>query len=184
MRMLIATMALFFICSVANASPTVQITCSDVTRLYNPDVIQQISEKINEKLSKDFTIVTDSPNAEYSIEVSITSCGLGKLVNNGIGTAMSLGGSAASSWISPFGGSLIGALGFIHSTKAVFIISANVNVNHLGDKKVFYKHNFIGRSDIGKSRELTDEVLTATIEKFSDNIAKKLKRKLIRNQES
>ena len=173
MRMLITTMALLFICSVANASPTVQITCSDVTRLYNPDVIQQISEKINEKLSKDFTIVTDSPNAEYSIEVSITSCGLGKLVNNGIGTAMSLGGSAASSWISPFGGS-----------KAVFIISANVNVNHLGDKKIFYKHNFIGRSDIGKSKELTDEVLATTIEKFSDNIAKKLKRKLIRNPES
>ncbi len=158
--------------STAGAAPTIELSLRDDVKLYSPELIALLNDQLRGRLDGSFEF-TDAP--EYKIEVFVLNMGIGKLVNNGLATTISLGGSFASLFVEPLSGSSLGALGWVHATKPVFAISVNVKVIRLSDGKVLYNKNRLGRSNIAKKDERPPlKVIEDAIDDTVDTIARPL----------
>ena len=158
--------------STASAAPKIELSLREDVGLYNEEIVNSLDERLRDKLSRHFDL---SAEPEYKVEVFILSMGMGKLVNNGLATTISLGGSFASLFVSPLSGSSLGALGWVHATKPVFAVSVHVKVTRVSDGEVLHNVNRLGRSNIAKKDERPPrQVIEDAIEDAADTIARPL----------
>ena len=70
MRIFVLVLMLLINCSVAAAyTPKIFIEVSDETALYNPEIIQKLSEKLSEQLTiENKFIITNREEADYLIK--------------------------------------------------------------------------------------------------------------------
>ena len=175
MRSLILTLILFLNSSLALAyTPAIAIDITDDTGLYNPEIIQKLTEDLTTQLTVDNKfIITDKESADYLIEGKIGGMGIGRLLNNVMGTAFTLGGSASSLYISPFTGPVISAVGFAQTQKNVFAIAVRIEVIRTTDNKVMRRSAFLGRTNLKKTA-MSNEVLDKTIDNTAELISKRM----------
>ena len=175
MRSLILTLILFLNSSLALAyTPAIAIDITDDTGLYNPEIIQKLTEDLSTKLTVDNKfIITDKESADYLIEGKIGGMGIGRLLNNVMGTAFTLGGSASSLYISPFTGPVISAVGFAQTQKNVFAIAVRVEIIRTADNKVMRRSAFLGRTNLKKTA-MSNGVLDKTIDNTAELISKRM----------
>ena len=172
MKKFLLTMMMALMFSTAEAAPAVELSLRDDVKLYSPELIASLNDQLRGRLDGTFEF-TDAP--DYTIEVLILNMGIGKLVNNGLATTISLGGSFASLFVEPLSGSSLGALGWVHATKPVFAISVNVKVIRNSDGEVLYNKNRLGRSNIAKKDERPQlKVIEDAIDDTVETIAKPL----------
>ena len=156
----------------AEAAPKVELSLRDDVGVYSAELIASLEDQLKGKLNGALEF-SDAP--DYRIEVFVLNMGIGKLVNNGLATTISLGGSFASLFVEPLSGSSLGALGWVHATKPVFAISVNVKVIRLSDGEIVYNHDRLGRSNIAKKDERPPlKVIEDAIEDTVETIAKPL----------
>ena len=153
-------------------TPTLSIDITDDTILYNPNIIQRLNEKLIENLSVDDKfIITNKEEADYIVEGRITGIGIGQLVNNPLGTAFTISGSASSLFISPFAGPVIGGVGLLQTRKNVFAVAVHIRIINSANKKIVKNKGFLGRTNL-KETPLSQEILNNTIDQTAENITK------------
>ena len=156
----------------AEAAPKVELSLRDDVGVYSAELIASLEDQLKGKLNGALEFA-DAP--DYKIEVFVLNMGIGKLVNNGLATTISLGGSFASLFVEPLSGSSLGALGWVHATKPVFAISVNVKVIRLSDGEIVYNHDRLGWSNIAKKDERPPlKVIEDALEDTVETIAKPL----------
>ena len=160
--------------SIASAyTPKIFVEISDENALYNPEIILKLTENLNSQLtSENKFIVTSKEDADYFICGKIAGMGIGQLVNNPIGTAYTLSGSAASIFVSPFAGPIIGGIGMMQIRKNVFAIAVEINIIRCSDDQVVKKLAFLGKTNL-KKISMSREVLYNTISDAAEIIAKR-----------
>ena len=160
-------------CSIVSAyTPTVAIDIADDIAIYNSDIVQRLNEDLIANLSVDKKfIITDKEEADFIIEGKILGMGTGQLVNNPLGTAFTLSGSAASLFMSPFTGPVIGGIGLLQTRKHVFAIGVGIHVIRNSDKMIVKKKAFLGRTNLNKVL-LSPEVLNSTVDQTAEIISK------------
>ena len=169
-------------CSSASAyTPTISLEISDDHSIYNPEIVQKLVENLTDKLAaEDKFIITDSNEADYRIEGKVIGIGTGKLVSNPMGTAYTISGSAASLFISPFTGPVIGGIGLMQTRKHVFAIGVLIDIIRTADDKVVKRRAFLGRTNLKKSKlsqEVIDSTIVQTTELISTYLVKDVNRK-------
>ena len=167
--------------SVAAYTPTISLEITDDHNIYNPEIVQKLVENLTDKLTaEDKFIMTDSKEADYLIEGRVIGIGTGKLVSNPMGTAYTISGSAASLFISPFTGPVIGGVGLMQTRKNVFAIGVLVDIIRTADGKVVKRRAFLGRTNLKKiklSQEVIDSTIVQTTELISTYLVKDVSRK-------
>ena len=163
-------------------APKVYIEITDPVGMYNPGIVQKLNENLKEDLNVDEKfIITEKEEADFVIEGRVVAIGIGRLLNNVMGTSFTMVGSASSLFISPFTGPVISAAGFAQTQKNVFAIAVRVNVIRLNDNKVVRRSAFLGRTNL-KKKEFNNEILDDTIKNTSELISKKLIKDVSRNK--
>lgn len=163
-------------CSIVSAyTPKVAVRMIDTEKIYNPQIVESLTDSLIEKLLVDekFIVYTDEDQADYIIEGKIAGMGNGALVNDAVGNSFSIGGSASSIFISPFGGPLLGGFGILQTRKNVFAIAVRVSVIRSDDDKIILKRSFLGRTNL-KKQKMSQEILLKTINHTTELIAKRL----------
>ena len=154
--------------------PKITVEFIDDNEIYNPAIIQKLGEKLNKDLiAEDKFIIVDKSEADYIVEGRLIGVGTGKLVDNVMGTSFIFGGSAASLFISPFAGPVIGAVGFAQIRKNVFGVAVGIHVIRVSDSKIIYRSAFLGRTNLKKT-DLSSEALDKTINHAAELITKRL----------
>ena len=154
--------------------PKIAIELIDDNEIYNPTIIQKLGENLNKDLiAEDKFVIVDKSEADYIVEGRLIGVGTGKLVTNATGTAFTFGGSAASLFISPFAGPVIGAIGFAQVRKNIFGVAVGIHIIRVSDDKIVYKAAFLGRTNLKKA-DLSSEVLDKTIKHAANLITKRL----------
>lgn len=157
---------------VAAYTPKVAVDIVDDTAIYNSDIIQRINDNLIANLSAENKfIITDKEEADYIVEGKLTGMGIGQLVNNPLGTVFTISGSAASLFVSPFAGPVIGGVGLLQTRKNVFAISVDVHISRSLDKEIVKHKGFLGSTNLKKT-PMSFDVLNSTIDKTAEIIAK------------
>ena len=184
MRIFVFVLMLLINCSIAAAyTPKIFIEVSDDTLLYNPEITQKLSEKLNEKLTiENKFIITSREEAEYLIEGKIVGMGIGQLVNNPMGTAYTLSGSAASLFVSPFAGPILGGIGMMQIRKNVFAVAVQTDIIRCSDNEVVKKLGFLGKTNL-KNIEMSPEVVDNTIDDAVELITKRFFKDINREEQ-
>ena len=155
-------------------TPKIAIEFIDDNDVYNPAIIQKLGEELNRDLiAEDKFIIVDRAEADYIVRSRLIGAGTGKLVTNATGTAFTFGGSAASLFISPFAGPIIGAVGLAQVRKNIFGVAVGVHIIRASDDKIVYKAAFLGRTSL-KKENLSSEILDKTIKHAAELITKRL----------
>ncbi len=182
MKVLFLLLFLLMNCSAAAAyTPTISLEITDDHNIYNPEIVQKLVENLTDMLAaEDKFIMTDSKEADYLIEGRVIGIGTGKLVSNPMGTAYTISGSAASLFISPFTGPVIGGVGLMQTRKNVFAIGVLVDIIRTADGKVVKRRAFLGRTNLKKiklSQKVIDSTIVQTTELISTYLVKDVSRK-------
>ena len=98
--------------------------------------------------------------------------GIGQLVNNPMGTAYTLSGSAASLFVSPFAGPILGGIGMMQIRKNVFAVAVQTDIIRCSDNEVVKKLGFLGKTNL-KNIEMSTEVVDNTIDDAVELITKR-----------
>ena len=155
-------------------TPKIAIEFIDDNEIYNPSIIQKLNEELNKNLiAEDKFMIVDRNEADYIVRGRLIGVGTGKLVTNATGTAFTFAGSAASLFISPFAGPVIGAVGFAQVRKNIFGVAVGIHIIRASDAKIVYKAAFLGRTNLKKA-DLSSEVLDKTIKHAAELITKRL----------
>ena len=170
-------------CSIAAAySPKIYVEIQDPVGMYNPGIVQKLNENLKEDLNVDEKfIITEKEEADFVIEGRVVAIGIGRLLNNVMGTSFTMVGSASSLFISPFTGPVISAAGFAQTQKNVFAIAVRVNVIRMSDNKIVRRSAFLGRTNL-KKKEFNNEILDDTIKNTAELISKKFIKDINRNK--
>lgn len=155
-------------------TPKIAIELIDDNEIYNPAIIQKLSEELHKDLiAEEKFIIVDRAEADYIVEGRLIGVGTGKLISNVMGTAFTFAGSAASLFVSPFASPVIGAVGLAQIQKNVFGIAVGIHIIRASDEKIVYKSAFLGRTNLKKA-DLSLEVLDKTIKQAAELITKRL----------
>ena len=73
--------------STANAAPKIELSLRDDVGLYNAEIVNSLNDRLKSRLEGAFEL-SDTP--DYKVEIFILNMGIGKLVNNGLATTISL----------------------------------------------------------------------------------------------
>lgn len=159
---------LFFNCTLALAyeSPKIAIEMIDENKIYNVDVIKEIADTLDNKLSvEDKFKIVSKDEADFLIEGKVVGIGSNNVFNDEIGAGIGIGGT--------IGSSVHGGIGIFTRRNDIFNIAIRVNVIRISDNKNVYKGSFIGRSSRKKGKT-TENLISETTDKVTDSIAKKL----------